>query len=72
MAFFHNNPSGRILNRFSKDVGAMDELLPITLIEAMQVGYKTIIQELHKIALIKRYWIISIGKMLGIILRYCF
>lgn len=28
MAFFHNNPSGRILNRFAKDLGSVDELLP--------------------------------------------
>lgn len=28
MYFFHTNPSGRILNRFSKDMGQVDELLP--------------------------------------------
>lgn len=26
--FFHVNPSGRILNRFSKDLGAVDEFFP--------------------------------------------
>ena len=29
MHFFNTNPSGRILNRFSKDIGFMDEQLPI-------------------------------------------
>jgi ABC-type multidrug transport system fused ATPase/permease subunit len=29
--FFDTNPAGRIMNRFSKDIGAMDDLLPIQL-----------------------------------------
>jgi ABC-type multidrug transport system fused ATPase/permease subunit len=37
MRFFDTNPSGRILNRFSKDMGAMDELLPRATIEAIQI-----------------------------------
>jgi hypothetical protein len=28
LAFFHTNPAGRVLNRFSKDQGAADDLLP--------------------------------------------
>lgn len=39
MLFFNNNPSGRILNRFSKDIGNVDEVLPITMIDTVQVGY---------------------------------
>lgn len=30
-------PLGRILNRFSKDIGAVDEILPRTMIEAIQI-----------------------------------
>ncbi|XP_046426432.1 ATP-binding cassette sub-family C member 4-like isoform X2 [Neodiprion fabricii] len=37
MRFFDTNPSGRILNRFSKDMGAIDELLPKALLDAGQV-----------------------------------
>ncbi|KAG5307336.1 MRP4 protein, partial [Acromyrmex insinuator] len=36
MSFFHTNSSGRILNRFSKDIGIMDELLPKVMLEALQ------------------------------------
>lgn len=37
MRFFDTNPSGRILNRFSKDMGAIDELLPKFLLDAGQI-----------------------------------
>lgn len=40
MFFFNNNPSGRILNRFSKDMGAVDETLPVTLSDISQVSCK--------------------------------
>lgn len=38
MSFFHINPSGRILNRFSKDMGSVDELLPQAMIDCFQVN----------------------------------
>lgn len=38
MIFFHNNPSGRILNRFSKDINNVDTLLPITMIDICNVS----------------------------------
>ena len=34
--FFDSNPVGRILNRFSKDVGCLDELLPKTFVVSIQ------------------------------------
>nr|CAH7718236.1 unnamed protein product [Callosobruchus chinensis] len=37
MRFFDINPSGRILNRFSKDMGAIDELLPTAALDAIQI-----------------------------------
>lgn len=38
MRFFHTNPSGRILNRFSHDMNQVDEALPSTMIDALQNG----------------------------------
>uniref|UniRef100_A0A452EG50 Multidrug resistance-associated protein 4 n=1 Tax=Capra hircus TaxID=9925 RepID=A0A452EG50_CAPHI len=34
--FFNRNPIGRILNRFSKDIGQMDDLLPLTFLDFIQ------------------------------------
>lgn len=37
MKFFNVVPCGRILNRFAKDIGGVDELLPRFLLESLQV-----------------------------------
>lgn len=37
MYFFNTNPSGRILNRFSKDMGQVDEILPAVMIDVIQI-----------------------------------
>uniref|UniRef100_A0A8C8S3K0 Multidrug resistance-associated protein 4 n=1 Tax=Pelusios castaneus TaxID=367368 RepID=A0A8C8S3K0_9SAUR len=34
--FFDRNPIGRILNRFSKDIGHLDDLLPLTILDLLQ------------------------------------
>ncbi|XP_025422003.1 probable multidrug resistance-associated protein lethal(2)03659 isoform X2 [Sipha flava] len=39
MYFFNTNSTGRILNRFSKDIGAIDELLPLALLDCIQTGF---------------------------------
>lgn len=38
MRFFNTNTSGRVLNRFSKDMGSVDEVLPAALIDCLQIG----------------------------------
>ncbi|KAH8359400.1 hypothetical protein KR093_006524 [Drosophila rubida] len=37
MYFFNTNPSGRILNRFSKDIGQIDEILPTVMLDVVQI-----------------------------------
>lgn len=38
MNFFNNNPSGRILNRFAKDINNIDSLLPNNMFEVFDVS----------------------------------
>jgi ATP-binding cassette subfamily C (CFTR/MRP) protein 4 len=38
MRFFYTNSSGRILNRFSKDIGILDEILPDMLMDTLQLA----------------------------------
>eukprot|EP01064_Diplonema_japonicum_P015801 TRINITY_DN236_c1_g1_i1.p1 TRINITY_DN236_c1_g1~~TRINITY_DN236_c1_g1_i1.p1 ORF type:complete len:1245 (+),score=264.27 TRINITY_DN236_c1_g1_i1:81-3737(+) len=37
MAFFTANPLGRIINRFSSDLGQIDEMLPVSLFDCLQM-----------------------------------
>ncbi|EFA03945.1 probable multidrug resistance-associated protein lethal(2)03659 [Tribolium castaneum] len=38
MKFFYTNSSGRILNRFAKDMGSIDETLPEVFLDALQMS----------------------------------
>lgn len=40
MYFYNNNPSGRILNRFSRDINNIDTLLPPSMIDCISVSLK--------------------------------
>ncbi|XP_012262524.2 ATP-binding cassette sub-family C member 4-like [Athalia rosae] len=54
MRFFNTNPTGRILNRFSKDVGAMDETLPKVMLETLQI-FSVMIGILTMVVIVN-YW----------------
>lgn len=39
MLFYNSNPSGRILNRFARDINNVDSLLPMVLIDCTDVSF---------------------------------
>lgn len=57
MYFFHTNPSGRILNRFSKDMGQVDEILPAVMIDVIQI-FLQLFGIIVVIAVVNYYFII--------------
>ncbi|XP_014472274.1 PREDICTED: multidrug resistance-associated protein 4-like isoform X2 [Dinoponera quadriceps] len=63
MSFFDNNPAGRILNRFSKDIGAVDESMPRAMIEAIQI-FAVMIGILVQVLIIN-WWIIFAVIIMG-------
>lgn len=39
MSFFNSNPTGRILNRFTKDIGIIDEIIPNNLLDVLGASH---------------------------------
>lgn len=68
MKFFNVNSSGRILNRFSKDTGAIDELLPMTMIDTLQIAL-LLIGAVVVIAIVN-YWLIIPTIVIALILYF--
>ncbi|XP_022794856.1 multidrug resistance-associated protein 4-like [Stylophora pistillata] len=56
--FFDSNPVGRILNRFSNDIGCVDELLPKTFLWAIQVLLLIFFQILVTVA--TNFWLVFV------------
>ncbi|KAJ8916751.1 hypothetical protein NQ315_013956 [Exocentrus adspersus] len=68
MRFFNTNPSGRIMNRFSKDMGAIDELLPKAALDAIQIFL--VMSGILVMVFIVTPWIIAPAIILGILFYY--
>lgn len=68
MRFFNTNTSGRVLNRFSKDMGAVDELLPIALIDSIQIGLALL--GIIVVVAIASPWLLIPTVVIGIIFYY--
>lgn len=48
MLFFNNNPSGRILNRFSRDIDNVDSALPNTMVDVFDVSLISILKHFEE------------------------
>ncbi|CRL07776.1 CLUMA_CG020730, isoform A [Clunio marinus] len=73
MFFFHSNSTGRILNRFSKDMGTIDSLLPTVVIDCIIFFLQLF--GIVIIVSIVNYWLMIptlVMFVLFIVLRYLF
>lgn len=68
MRFFNTNSSGRVLNRFSKDMGAIDEMLPIALIDCVQIGLSLI--GIIVVVAASNVWLLIPTFLIGIVFYY--
>jgi ABC-type multidrug transport system fused ATPase/permease subunit len=66
--FFDTNPAGRIMNRFSKDIGGMDDLLPMQFNFAFVLCLKVI--AILILAVVVNFWIICAIIPIGILFFY--
>lgn len=67
MLFFNNNPSGRILNRFARDIYNVDSLLPESMFEVFDVSITWLLASLSmwSINFIDKYLIRFISQCFG-------
>ncbi|KAK9680179.1 ABC transporter transmembrane region [Popillia japonica] len=68
MRFFDVNPSGRILTRFSKDMGQIDETLPRAMLDALQIFM--VMSGILVMVFIVTPWMIVPAVLLAVIFLY--
>ncbi|XP_058443653.1 ATP-binding cassette sub-family C member 4-like [Malaya genurostris] len=68
MHFFNTNPSGRILNRFSNDIGAIDTELPFSLFECITIILEVI--SVVSLASIVNYWLLLPTVIMAFLMHY--
>uniref|UniRef100_A0A1B0DIE5 Uncharacterized protein n=1 Tax=Phlebotomus papatasi TaxID=29031 RepID=A0A1B0DIE5_PHLPP len=73
MLFFNTNPSGRILNRFSKDIGCVDAQLPVAMMDCI-LFFLELIAIITLVAIVN-YWLLLptfIMSLLFYLLRFVY
>ncbi|XP_035901949.1 multidrug resistance-associated protein 4 [Anopheles stephensi] len=68
MHFFNTNPSGRILNRFSKDIGAIDSALPMALLDCV-VFFLEMIAVVAVVSIVN-YWFLLPTAIVAVVMYY--
>lgn len=68
MFFFNTNPSGRILNRFSKDMGQVDEILPSVMIDVIQIFLS--LGGIIVVVAVVNYWFLVPTLIIGVIFYF--
>ncbi|XP_059046864.1 probable multidrug resistance-associated protein lethal(2)03659 [Achroia grisella] len=66
MWFFHHNPSGRILNRFSKDMGQVDTLLPVALVDCL--GFLFEVLSILVVVCLVNWWLLVPTAVMAVLL----
>jgi ATP-binding cassette, subfamily C (CFTR/MRP), member 4 len=66
MYFFNTNPSGRIINRFSNDIGSIDTKLPASLYDTIQLFLEMI--AVFAIVGIVNYWLLLPTLVMSLVL----
>ncbi|XP_035890492.1 uncharacterized protein LOC118502378 [Anopheles stephensi] len=73
MLFFHQNPSGRVMNRFSKDIGLVDTSLPTVMIDSLYFFLE--LAGIIVIVALANYWLLIPTAIMGAVfyvLRFVF
>ncbi|XP_058060768.1 uncharacterized protein LOC131211356 [Anopheles bellator] len=68
MHFFNTNPSGRILNRFSKDIGSIDSALPMALFDCITFFLEMI--AVVAVVSIVNYWFLLPTAVVAVVMFY--